>query len=451
MRNRRSTVMRCLVFSLALGLLASAAPSARADGMAFKARDMSRFFPVQEREQIAVIQHDGSRETLTIAINIAEAEDESGLAYDERAVWLFPVRGQPDSISIDIEPALPELHGAPLEGAAEEGLNRLLAPAYATQVYPAVALCLFLPSLGVVRGLPATALHDEVEKYGLRCQLVTSESLEDLGAWLKAQDTPIPTEHLQSFASYLDDNHALVVVSIASNAEIEANFPEALSSRRVLGRWPCVQVEFPSVEAFYPMIPTSGYRSEAILCRLYVEGFVEVSGHVSYGDDLRLTHMLAGSQPSNAYTEFGSYTLVKGEVIASALTEDLTFGRAESLRLSGRVWLARLTEWPLGLFLTIGVTALLSYLSAGLAGLAVFRRWRGVAHMGLWNLLTLVVFYIAVRDSKLAERVAEPESRWQGDHRGAASSLTLAFTAIFMVLTVLFQALLASSIGVEPF
>jgi hypothetical protein len=446
MRNRWSMVMRCLVFSLALGLLASAAPSARADGMAFKARDMSSYIPVREREQVAVIEHDGVEETLTIAINIAEAEDDSGLSYDESAVWIFPVRGQPDDITIDIKGSLPELRGTRLESAVSAGVTRLFAPTYVTQVYPAIAFCL-LPALGRARGLSATTLHNEIEKYGLRCQLVTAENLGDLGDWLEAQGTPIPLEHLASFETYMNSEHALVVVSIASSDKIAANFPEAAVGGRLKERWPCVRVTFPTAEAFYPMIPTSGYELEVIAYRLYVKGFVDIAQPISYGDGLRLRHVLADTPDSNASGSFGDYTVIRGQAMSEDLKEDLTFQPCESLRLSSQVLFARLSAWPLCLLWSALLTALLSYVSAALAGQAVLGDWRASARLGLWNLLTLIVFYIAVRDSSLAKRVATPDSRWRGSPAKFADSMTGTFTLIFLLLSLLTHVVVAGTLG----
>jgi hypothetical protein len=440
---------RALALSVTACCVVLAAPGdAVADGMAYKSRDRSLYHPVQEREQVAVIEHENGRQTLTIAINLEEAEEETGLAYDEHAVWIFPVRGQPDDITIDIDASLPQLEGEKLESAAAKGLQRLFAPAYLTQIYPVLGCCL-IPGLGRARGLPATALHDEVEKYGLRAQLITSGSRPGLEAWLQTRQTPIPTEQLASFEPYLNDEHALVVVSIASAEEIATNFPQAYTTGARLGRWPCLRVEFPTHEPFYPMIPTSGYGHAHIACRLYVAGFVELATPVPYARNLRASHILAEPEGAALDTPIGNYTIFRGEVRADELTADLVFRPARDMTTKAQLWTARLTMWPGGLLLTFGFVALFSYLSAGLAGLALFHRWRGFAVLGLWNLATLIGLAYAARSSLVVTAAAGPETRWCGDVKRASESFAILFTVIFMSITTAAYALVASFLGVD--
>jgi hypothetical protein len=52
--------------------------------------------------------------------------------------------------------------------------------------------------------------------------------------------------------------------------------------------------------------------------------------------------------------------------------------------------------------------AVLSYLAAGTAGIAVRRQWRGYAELGLWNLLTYLTLRRAVR-----RLPGEPAGEWK--------------------------------------
>jgi hypothetical protein len=87
-------------------------------------------------------------------------------------------------------------------------------------------------------------------------------------------------------------------------------------------------------------------------------------------------------------------------------------------------------------------TLLLSYISAGLAGLIVYRRWGRPALLGLWNVFTLLGFGLALRRCPLARRGAADAARAEG----AKITFFLLFSLLFVTGTILAQVALQAPI-----
>ncbi len=68
------------------------------DGIVFKySSDKPTLNIFSENEQVAVISHNGGIEHLIIALNLYEAGQMEG-----RAVWMFPIPSDPNSVKLDI-------------------------------------------------------------------------------------------------------------------------------------------------------------------------------------------------------------------------------------------------------------------------------------------------------------------------------------------------------------
>ena len=108
--------------------------------------------------------------------------------------------------------------------------------------------------------------------------------------------------------------------------------------------------------------------------------------------------------------------------------------------------------WPGAfLFLDIVVVLILSYVSAGLSGLILFRKWKRSARIGFANLATIVGLYFAIRSALRSGRLlvncensssaCQPSLSEETVRRKARRFLFL-FTLFFLLGTVLLQALL---------
>ncbi|MCU0722472.1 MAG: hypothetical protein MUC63_02450 [Planctomycetes bacterium] len=120
-------------------------------------------------------------------------------------------------------------------------------------------------------------LAAEIERWGLKAELIHGAGLEILRAHFEAGGIRVREDAFEAFRPYLDGEHSLVAVRLSSKADFLKEFPEQAEKRRFLGdRWPCVYVEFPSGDVFYPVHPT-GFFGDVVPIRLYVLGYVDAS------------------------------------------------------------------------------------------------------------------------------------------------------------------------------
>ncbi|MCK4873532.1 MAG: hypothetical protein KAS72_12470 [Phycisphaerales bacterium] len=430
---------------IATSVVCGLAQPTLADGMAFKGRDTSAMLPIIEHEQVAAITHDGTRERLVIAVDIGDA-----LTVDENALWIFPVRGAPEDVTVDLVDTFPAPRGRDVYASAAEGVAGLFTLTRATQAYPMLLeMCLLMP-LG--RSSRRVTVSEEVERYGLRAALVTAESTEALGDWLAERQTPIEPAHLATFGPYLNADHTLVVVSIASAEMVAAEFPDAWRSPLLRGRRPCVAVEFPTDRPFYPMYPTSAYGDWPIRLRLYVNGHVQPVSTATVADDLRVGLCESSAQrPASVghmpdVVEYRYYTAIQGRSAAESFTADLEFEPVESPQLSYAIVARRITRQGVLVVPLILVVGVLSYVSGGLAGLAVFGCWRKPARLGLWNLLTLLALMLVVHRRYKAGTLPSSGTPRGGDRPDTRFGLV--FSIIFVVFTIIAQVLASAPLNV---
>ncbi len=234
--------------------LALCAPRALADGKAFRWTEQGSTQPILEREQRAAILHRDGVQRMVIAVNL-ELED------DAAAVWVFPVPGQPDNVTADVIDAFPEFHGRDPRRAAR---NKIGEAARLVMWWPYLSPLLAARSTRAGPGpVPSqgVTVHAEVTRWGVTVQVATAESVDALAAHVSGNEGRADPEQMAAFEAYLSDGYVLVIVRIASAAQVREEFP-IYETRAGLygGRWPCVYVEFPSERPFYPLVPTSTYR-----------------------------------------------------------------------------------------------------------------------------------------------------------------------------------------------
>jgi hypothetical protein len=75
-----------------------------ADGIAFKAVDKSSYSKLKPNEQRAVIHHEKNRQSMQIALQVS-------LKKPEKALWIFPVRGRPDEIELELRRRFKRISG----------------------------------------------------------------------------------------------------------------------------------------------------------------------------------------------------------------------------------------------------------------------------------------------------------------------------------------------------
>jgi len=389
-----------IIFFVVVISLAVAAPCL-ADGMAYKGRDFSSMRPIAQNEQRAVITHKNGVEKMLIAISL-EMEDE------DNAIWIFPVPGRPQDVKVDVLDLFPRFSGKEPLVEAYEVLTGIRNLSLLTQIYPGFTCCL-MPALsraGKFAEVSEITVHESIEKWGIRAETITAQSLEVLSDYLAEKKVGLNKDELKTFEHYLDGNYVLVVVWIESRANLLKQFPDYVSKRHPdLGRWPCLYVEFSSQRAFYPLLATSAYGDSKILINLFVLGYVAPDANSPLTDSFQRKYFIQDSKLREfpyqmkvlPYRDF-QYTRLTFRGSAGDLKDDLWLKPVSPPGMWFAEILLDVSDKPFILFgpilLYIGI---LSYLSAGIAGWILYRKWQGFDMLGFFNLFTLVAVIFAAR------------------------------------------------------
>ena len=417
-----------------------------ADGKVFTGLDRSGFRHISQNEQRAAIKFENNVEDLVIAISYIPEEDTS-------ALWIFPVPAKPDTVKLDVVDRFPTVRGYDPYRETDAAIWQMMMYARFTQFYPT---CFEVTAGSSLRGVQ---LHGEVEKYGIRAEVITADSEEALIGYLKAKEK-IPAGSFSDFAGYLNERYSLVVCYIDSREKLLNEFPEAEKLLKIGGRdpnerWPCLHVRFPTEKAYYPMKPTSGYGHELMKFDFYVSGYVYARPLVG-NSLLGLPHPNAVDQPIRFYhknpdarnsgdaqedTTFfigSKYTHLSFSAIAKEMDQDIYFPEYRSPKLRYAEILAFFNNRWGKMLCAITFAAALSYIAGGLTGLLFFKKWKSYARFALWNLLTIIGLGCAIYLSK------KPHAMEMKNHR---IRFLLIFFMIFMVLSVFMQLLLLTPVA----
>jgi len=426
---------------IAVMLLGVCVPSF-GDGKAFSGLDFSSLRPVMEREQRAVILHRDGVEKMLIAVSLE-------LADEDNALWIFPVTGAPERVKLDVVDSFPQFRGRDPRQKAKGIIMAVGIIALATQIYTVPLI--MMPHLGRDAGvadLKSVSIHKEIEKWGIHTEAITAESTEGLEDYLKAKNVGIDKSELKAFEDYLSEEYVLVIVWISSREQLLEKFPEYGKGKRISQkRWPCLYVEFDTERAFYPLRPTSTYGAELIPIHLRVIGYVAPEGNSAFTERFRIRHYrqetLPKGTPSQLVDDMSAtdlcYTLIEYRNLAETLTEDLWFTPVEPKGMKyAETFVSMMESRYIYFIFTICFILAVSYISAGLTGLVLFRKWSGYAQLGLWNVLTLYSFYIATRDVKgaVGDRLSNP-----GKKLGRKAFIIM-FSIFYVVLTIILRSTL---------
>jgi hypothetical protein len=368
------------------------------DGKAFSGYDFSSLYPILEDEQRAVILHRNGIEKMLIAVSL-ELEEE------DDAVWIFPLPGEPNKVKLDIVDSFPRFWGVDPREEARSLFSSIRDVALFTQIYTVPIIGCLFSGLGGVAGIDLPTIHAEIDKWGIHAEAVTAESIEGLSNYLKNKKVGIETKELIAFEDYLSEKHVLVIVWISSRKKLLEEFPDYGERDKLHeGRWPCLYVEFVTDRAFYPLRPTSSYGGERIPIYLTVIDYVKLDTTVDFAEKFSTEYYKQETLPEGTPTELAkdlrqseiAYTSIRFEDRAEELTEDLWFAPAEPKGMKyAENLLSLFKNMYVSFIFMICFILVVSYISAGLAGLVLFRKWSGYARLGLWNVLTLFGLYLA--------------------------------------------------------
>jgi hypothetical protein len=172
------------------------------------------------------------------------------------------------------------------------------------------------------------------------------------------------------------------------------------------GSRPCVSVEFPADRPVCPIPALPAGAGQAIELKAWVLGHVRPDASKAKLPRLTYSHFREDASSTSPRTAqafwqgagggFLNCTAVSFSGAAGALKGELCF---EPVKVRGFGYAALvevLARNVPGVVPVLFLAVVLSYLSAGLTGLAMFQEWHRYAGLGLWNLLTVVGFGVAV-------------------------------------------------------
>lgn len=403
-----------LLSHLLAALAGTLVPSfARADGVAFQADDTSEWRPAQEDEQIAAIECANGRETLTLAV---------GLRLDEKqnALWIFPIPAGAKDPKLEIVDQFPQFHGSDPRVSARANTWKFgLALRCMTIVTIPFEFCELMPTLGAD---PSFSVYADVEKQGLRAELVRADSLEKLAEHLHTNGVELSPARLRSLEPYLGEHWRFVIGWITSRARLRSEFPAALRGD-LQKRVPCLRVEFDSAAPFFPLRPSSGLSGDVVGIRVYVRGYYAPTS--ATGLKLWCRHFVQDG---------AGYTLVSGYANPAFLVEDLRLGPVQ----------------PHGMFIASAINLILlnpigwaavfvgfSVLAGAAAGKLAFADARRGIHLGMFHVGSLAAIIMRLRHEQFATPPNADPILYQ---RVIRRDFAKFFTLVFVALTILLQA-----------
>jgi hypothetical protein len=396
-----------LLFLAITSFIILTAQNASADGMAFVLPQDS-WLVMRENSQTAAINYENGVQKMLLAAGMANM---SG----QKAVWLFPVPGDPENVKINLVEKLPQLRGGNVTYEARRDVKNAFAILSATQVctLPLTLLTGF-SSMGAGdfagRGVD---IYEHIEKYGVTTELVGAEDANALYAYLSSKGLSLPPEAFDIIEGYIGKNYSFVVYWISDLAEYQQHLREAPTYSFVATTNIGVYVSFPTEKMFFPLKPTSIYGQTTIPIHLYVIGHAEpqFSGAISGSEyDTDMVYQLFHKNyviPAELEDFFGRtgtanvlYTDIHIVQPSDRFVDDLWIDKKPDEEFYSKNALPVFIEVNI-LWLSIAWFLAASIVSSIAAAYLVFSKHEpsplAFAALGLTNLLTIIGFIIASR------------------------------------------------------
>jgi len=485
------------ITGILLALLLLAPALVAADGMAFRYDHGSSLEPLHVDEQRAFIAHKDGIQRMFIAINLPDLSSGENTSTSAVWIFPVPGGADRAHVDVtDFMPNLKgEDVEQAFRNLMEYG--PLIPMVTQPHFLPLFAFPFFRPfgyagRLEGAQRFSGVTTHKTVERWGIHAELITAVSMDHVATYLRGKNVNVEPELLNPFSPYLSDKYALVVAWISSRKELTEKFPQHEADQgqahRILidpkviegksrphkpaqpSKWPTLYVEFPSDKPFYPMRPTSGYGKKSVRVTLFVLGWVapdtsswtaseksRMSPQLSYFEGKRasfdrnyeifLAERAKDAQATGKKDESDEvrksvarfltaipegeipYTRVRLRSPAENFTQDLRFDPSSRPHMMHTI---STSPWVVPA-LVILLAVALSYVSAGIAGKALFKAWRPWARIGLWNCFTVGVLVAAAWvTTRAAEAEGKPASA--SPRRDALVFGVLAFFPLVMLL-----------------
>jgi hypothetical protein len=439
-----------LLFFVVIGITFILAQNVSADGMAFVLPEDS-WVVMRENSQTAAINYENGVQKMILAVGMANM---SG----QKAVWLFPVPGDPEKVKIDLVEKLPQLRGGNVTYEARRDVKNAFAILSATQVCTLpLALLTGYSSMGV--GLLSAGgidIYEHIEKYGVTTELVSAEDANTLYSYLSGKGLSLPPEAFDIIEGYIGKKYSFVVYWISDLADYQKHLREAPVYRYIATTNIGVYVSFPTDKIFFPLKPTSVYGQTTIPIQLYVLGYAEpqfpgaVSGS-EYGTNMvyQLFHKnyVIPAELEDFFGRAGTanvlYTNIHIVQSSDKFVDDLWIEKKPDSEFYARNAMPVFIEANI-LWISIAWLLAASIISSIAAAYLVFSKHEpsplAFAALGLTNLLTIIGFIVASR--KLIGPEDQAAKKEQNTRKKRALFFAIAVVCL-MLLNFLFLSIMA--------
>lgn len=396
----KKTFLAAVIILAATQAISPAAPNDPNEPNSFRARGFRNYG--RGRFERALINYQKGVQRMVVSPR---------LVAEANSVWIFPIKAQSEQVKFNFVKYFPRLYGKNNYSSAQTILNNVFCAIIAGQIWSLPISYYSFENPNEYLG-PIGGSNPVVESNDTHIELLKADSVDALSEQLKSRGRIVPKADLEIYSKYLNKDYSLLT------AWREGNEPNIMMMRRdfqrnMMRRRPSIYIEFPAEKPFYCLTQKPGTQGRLTLT---VTGLWQLTGEQNnlmqseqmIGQDANLPDSMKQSMPEKniPFTMFSSAmrsTLPQGE---------LNFAQGKVVKNS---YVDTIADMPLIRIILLAILALLiiSYLSAGISGVLVYRKWKGFAEFGLYNIFTIIAMGIAMTYKKGGVYDTFRQTKWK--------------------------------------
>jgi hypothetical protein len=342
------------------------------------------------------------------------------LTGEANSIWLYPIKCQNEQVKFHLTQNRPRFSGTDARQSAINVLTNINLGVVAGQIWSIpISYYNFERSDGSFDPCAPTAIIDSNDMY---VQLIKADSPVQLTEQLKGFGKNVSQSELEKYSKYLNGEYVLLA---AWRQTSDSNLTQRGAGRNFRAR-PAIYAEFPSERPVYYAIQRNG-RPPRI--SLTLTGFWQIDGQDIAG--FFDCEQLVGQNEADSQCcrlkklPFTRFTIRQNENLPQ---DEILFTAG---RLKGMAYADFISNLPCSAMILFGLAAvaLVSYFAGGISGLCTYRKWKGFAELGLWNIFTIIAVGIAMAYKKGGISETLRQSKWK----------PWIFLAVFSLLVIAFS------------
>ncbi len=237
-------------------------------GIVIYDEDMWKMFD-EEQQYCAINYHNGIQHMI-LTVNTVKNVNV------EKAIWVFPIPGNPENSDIDIMEGFPPLYGLTLKADTRRQVGYLYAIIALTQIRPYTSLLLSGEGGSVGGGEESKdeeiTIYKSITKKGLTTELISTYNVDSLSSYLRGKNLSLPDHFELILEDYIGSRYSFVI-SWISNAKKFSKLQG--DENKGQGNTLDIFISFPTDKMYYPLKPTSVYGNRIIPIVIYIFNHVQ--------------------------------------------------------------------------------------------------------------------------------------------------------------------------------